>query len=93
MNRISELAALKKLYLLIEKKEFNKRFHKEEKLFLKEFLEENYAIIYHDISVNMKDSKPYLIDEKGRKIIIPNTISDDCVIIEQQNDYYWYEHV
>lgn len=93
MNRISELAALKKLYLLIEKKEFDKRFDKEEKVFLKEFLEENYAIIYHDISVNMKDSKPYLIDEKGRKIIIPNTISDDCVIIEQQNDYYWYEHV
>lgn len=93
MNRINELAALKKLYLLIEKKEFDKRFDKEEKVFLKEFLAENYAIIYHDISVNMKDSKPYLIDEKGRKIIIPNTISDDCVIIEQQNDYYWYEHV
>ena len=93
MNRINELAALKKLYLLIEKKEFDKRFNKEEKVFLKGFLEENYAIIYHDISVNMKDSKPCLIDEKGRKIIIPNTIKDDCVIIEQQNDYYWYEHV
>lgn len=89
MEQIFKLAVLKKLYDYIEEPSTKKALNKKECEFVKEFLDENYSIIYNEICIQNREDA-YVKDNKGRKIYVPASIADDCVIVQEKVKIPWH---
>lgn len=89
MEQINKLAVLKKLYNHIEEPDVRKLFKKMECDFLKDFLDENYSIIYNEICIQNREDA-FINDKSGRKIYVPANITDDYVIVQEKVKIPWH---
>lgn len=89
MEPIKKLAVLKKLYDYMEEESTKKKFNKKECDFVKEFLDENYSIIYSEICIQNREDA-FINDKKGRKLYVPSSITDDCVIVQEKVKIPWH---